>query len=99
MAKKDADELRVIFDRRRRNAMEKSLEEIVQERVAGVDPCRAAYLLRLMALPHGAQLVDLLLSEDDELLVDVDDVSNMFYMLAWPAARWPENAVGDAIRP
>ena len=96
VVKKASDLLRVIVDRRPRNALEfgvrVALHMVMQARpdlTHDVVEC-----LRLLVLPSAAMFTDIMLGPGETIYIDVDDVKDYFYMLAWPPERWGENAIG-----
>jgi hypothetical protein len=101
VSKKDTPQLRVILDRRPRNCMEKSLGRVLSERLLDgkLAPDVYHHLVRLLALPHPSQLVDLVLAPGEELRISTEDVAEFYHSLEWPEARWAENAVGTLLRP
>ena len=101
VSKKDVEVLRVILDRRPRNAAEVGLDVVLQRLwdrgLLSSDDY--AFLVRLTALPHPSQLEDLLICSDEEARVSSEDVCEFYHALRWPPERWSENAVGQCVFP
>ena len=96
VAKKLTNLMRRIIDRRRDNANELDVLSVLRIycQQEGVDVDRQAFLERLLVLPHGAQCCDLYVPRTSRLNINVDDISDFYYTMAWPEARVRENSVG-----
>eukprot|EP00971_Amphidinium_carterae_P278631 5531003-Amphidinium_carterae.1 len=89
--KPDSSQLRLIIDRRRKNATEQGLRKgLVQLHELGlVESERFACLMRHMTLPHASQFTDLLLPRRCHFLMHLMDCKDFFYLLQMPlAATW-----------
>ena len=100
VAKKGDHRLRVIVDRRRRNALERPLRDVLHDycRANNVTRGRQAYLLRLATLPHASQFAELFVTKGQTLSISTDDAKDFFYLLRWPQARIDETVVGLDLR-
>eukprot|EP00971_Amphidinium_carterae_P319230 6345207-Amphidinium_carterae.3 len=89
--KPGSDRLRLIIDRRRKNATEQGLRKgLLQVHELGlVEADRFACLMRHMTLPHASQFTDLLLPRRCHFLMNLMDCKDFFYLLRMPlAATW-----------
>ena len=101
VTKKASPMLRLIVDRRRQNAAERSLPEVVAEALLrqGASAERSAEVLRLLRLPHASQLCDMFLGADERVHLWVDDAKDFYYLLCWPEAQQGTNAIGFPLDP
>ena len=99
VAKKNTDLLRVIVDRRMRNACERGLEEVLVEHClkTGVEADQVIEYRRRMVFPHASQFIDLFVPQGSRLNIDVDDAADFYYLMAWSRAQLPHNVVGDSV--
>eukprot|EP00971_Amphidinium_carterae_P063954 1265951-Amphidinium_carterae.2 len=98
VAKPDTDSLRMIIDRRRKNATEVSVRAALYERVGKLlDKDRLLHLKKHMTLPHALQFGDLLLPKDCVMDMALLDCKDFFYLLRVPEAAMWETPVGRPV--
>eukprot|EP00971_Amphidinium_carterae_P282208 5602370-Amphidinium_carterae.1 len=96
VAKPQTEQRRVIIDRRRRNAVERCLRQVVLETALRDrwDPHQLEHAWRLLTLPRGAQLAELLCSPCSQVHCWSEDARDYFYLLRYDAVRHAETIVG-----
>eukprot|EP00971_Amphidinium_carterae_P306267 6086479-Amphidinium_carterae.2 len=97
--KPDTSKLRLIVDRRRSNATERSLRKGLANLLEGdlIDPERYHLLLRHMTLPHASQFTDLLLPANCHFMMNLLDCKDFFYLFEMPLTAVWTTAVGTPI--
>eukprot|EP00971_Amphidinium_carterae_P075901 1499652-Amphidinium_carterae.2 len=87
---------RVIVDRRRRNAIERCLRQIIMEKAKNEhwSPEELEHAWRLMTLPHGSQLTEILCSPGTVLRCWSEDARDYFYLLRYADIRHAETIIG-----
>eukprot|EP00971_Amphidinium_carterae_P266685 5290002-Amphidinium_carterae.3 len=87
---------RVIVDRRRRNAIERCLRHVVKERALSQrwSAEELEHAWRLLTLPHGSQLGELLCSPQSVVRCWSEDAKDYFYLLRYPEIRHAETVIG-----
>ena len=98
VVKPGSSKIRVIVDRRRRNALERGLPEVLWDYDTWhhTPEEEAIQNQRLLAFPHGSQFCDLVLGARSTISIDIDDASDYYYLLRWPRTRCEETLVGTA---
>eukprot|EP00971_Amphidinium_carterae_P282209 5602371-Amphidinium_carterae.1 len=96
VAKPQTEQRRVIIDRRRRNAVERCLRQVLIEIALRDrwDPQQLEHAWRLLTLPHGAQLAELLCSPCSQVHCWSEDARDYFYLLRYDEVRHAETIVG-----
>eukprot|EP00971_Amphidinium_carterae_P188722 3746151-Amphidinium_carterae.1 len=91
---------RVIVDRRRKNACERSLREatllVSAEQQWDLD--RTLSLVREMTLPHPLQFKDLFMVHNSRLRIDTKDAKDYFYLMSLPDAQRQATPIGWPLR-
>eukprot|EP00971_Amphidinium_carterae_P078453 1551722-Amphidinium_carterae.1 len=87
---------RVIVDRRRRNAVERCLRQVVMEKALAErwPPEKLEHAWRLLTLPHGSQLGDIMCSPKSTIKCWSEDARDYFYLLRYAPLRHTETIVG-----
>eukprot|EP00971_Amphidinium_carterae_P349168 6490879-Amphidinium_carterae.3 len=87
---------RVIVDRRRRNAVEVCLRHVLLQRAVSEhwDPDDLEHAWRLLTLPHGAQLCELMCSPLSQVRCWSEDAKDYFYLLRYAPVRHAETIIG-----
>eukprot|EP00971_Amphidinium_carterae_P118978 2357183-Amphidinium_carterae.1 len=100
VSKPGSDLRRVIVDRRRKNACERSLREAAcawaVEEQWGED--RLLAVVREMTLPHPMQFKDLFAVTGSQLHIDTKDAKDYFYLMALPDAQLHSTPIGWPLR-
>ena len=89
--------LRLIIDRRWRNAQELPLLEALFPFCSEVDVDEWYHMCRLAKLPHASMFAHLILAPSDDLDINADDLKDFYCLCRWPVPRLVENAVGPAL--
>eukprot|EP00971_Amphidinium_carterae_P020160 397147-Amphidinium_carterae.1 len=94
--KPGTEKRRVIVDRRRKNACERSLREAacLAAVVNNWSETKLMETIREMTLPHPMQFKDLFLTADSELRIDTKDARDYFYLMALPQAQRNATPIG-----
>eukprot|EP00971_Amphidinium_carterae_P277412 5505535-Amphidinium_carterae.1 len=87
---------RVIVDRRRRNAIERCVRQIVLEKALAEKwpPENLEYAWRLLTLPHGSQLGEMMCSPQACIRGWSEDARDYFYLLRYADIRHAETIIG-----
>ena len=96
VGKKLSELLRIIIDKRRKNACEKALLRVLlaEAHRCNVSDDELAMLLRLYVLPHASQFVDFFLPRPCVFSINLDDAQDYYYYMAWPENVQCHNIVG-----
>eukprot|EP00971_Amphidinium_carterae_P332781 6467102-Amphidinium_carterae.1 len=96
VTKPQTDLRRVIIDRRRRNSIERCLRQVLMEKAVeqSWDPERLEHAWRLLTLPHGSQLTEILCSPQSVVRCWSEDARDYFYLLRYASVRHTETIVG-----
>ncbi len=92
VTKKDSDVLRMIVDRRRSNALERSFGQAFWKWLESLSAEERARVLTLFMLPCGSQFTDLWLAAGEEFEIFYEDAKDFYYILGWPAELWASSA-------
>eukprot|EP00971_Amphidinium_carterae_P037555 738405-Amphidinium_carterae.1 len=87
---------RLIVDRRRKNACERSIREAACARASeeSWEDEQLMMVIREMTLPHSLQFRDLFLCEHSYLHIDTKDAKDYFYLMALPPAQRHATPIG-----
>eukprot|EP00971_Amphidinium_carterae_P324936 6454969-Amphidinium_carterae.1 len=87
---------RVIIDRRRRNAVERCLRQVILEKAQEESwaPQELEHAWRLLTLPHGSQLAEMMCSPKSVIRGWGEDARDYFYLLRYADLRHTETIVG-----
>eukprot|EP00971_Amphidinium_carterae_P303170 6024150-Amphidinium_carterae.1 len=98
--KPDSDKLRLIVDRRRKNATEQGLRSGLRDlhELGLIETERYALLMRHMTLPHASQFTDLMLPPRCHFLMNLMDCKDFFYLLRMPLAATWSTPVGAPVQ-
>eukprot|EP00971_Amphidinium_carterae_P263677 5231264-Amphidinium_carterae.1 len=100
VSKPGSEKRRLIIDRRRKNACERSMREaacIAAVREQWADE-RLLEVIREMTLPHPLQLRDLFMVAESVLRIDTKDAKDYFYLMALPPGQLQATPVGWPLR-
>eukprot|EP00971_Amphidinium_carterae_P150990 2994411-Amphidinium_carterae.1 len=94
--KKGTSQVRMICDRRQRNAMEKTMFEVLAEVALSEDIGVKEFLFyrRLCLLPHPSQLAELMAPGDASILGSSEDATDYFHLIRAPQCRSDETIIG-----
>eukprot|EP00971_Amphidinium_carterae_P029534 581407-Amphidinium_carterae.1 len=100
VSKPGSDLKRVIVDRRRKNACERSLREatLLASAEQQWDLDRTLSLGREMTLPHPLQFKDLFMVHNSRLRIDTKDAKDYFYLMSLPEAQRHATPIGWPLR-
>eukprot|EP00971_Amphidinium_carterae_P210931 4185404-Amphidinium_carterae.1 len=94
--KPGSSQRRVIVDRRRRNSVERCLRQVILERALREkwDPMDLEHAWRLLTLPHGSQLGEIMCSPATAIKGWSEDAKDYFYLLRYDGLRHAETIIG-----
>jgi len=99
VTKKLTSLLRLIVDRRRRNACEASFYQTLRRLGAiwELPDELMADIVHMSTLPHASQLCEFMMRSDEHFSIWMDDVSDYYYRWEWPKAMLKDNLLGEPL--